>query len=89
MNITKYGYFPFRVGIRSDHRLLWIKIPYEYIFGSETPSTRRPIALNLRMNNPVSQGKYLRKVKKKLKANNIHDRLKTITDNAIFPTDPE
>ena len=64
MNIIKGGYFPFHVGIRSDRSLLWIKIPHEYIFGSATPSNRIPTALNLLMNNPVSQGKYLRKVKK-------------------------
>ena len=89
MNIISGGYFPFHVGTRSDYRLMWIKIYHEYIFGSAAPPTRRPTDRNIRMNNPVSQGKHHRIVKKILKVNNIRDRMKTITDKAIFTPDPE
>ena len=68
---------------------MWIKIYHDYIFGSAAPPTRRPTDRNIRMNNPVSQGKHHRIVEKILKVNNIRDRMKTITDKAIFTPDPE
>ena len=84
VNIIAGGYFSLYVGIRSDNRLLWINIYHEYIFGSASPPTRRPTSRNIRMNNSVSQGKYILTVKTILKENNIRDRLKTITDKATF-----
>ena len=86
VNIVTGSYLPFHVCVGSDHRILWTNISHEYIFEYTAPKNRILTAQNQRMNNPVSQRKYLLTVKKILKANNIRERLKTITDKAIFTT---
>jgi hypothetical protein len=42
INITTGGYFPFNSGCSSDHRPIWIDVPYNSIFGHATPPIVNP-----------------------------------------------
>jgi hypothetical protein len=42
ININAGGYFSFNTGCPSDHRPIWIDVPYNSVFGHSTPSIVNP-----------------------------------------------
>ena len=53
--ISQGGYTPFHFGPKSDHRLLWIKIPHLVAFGDKYSPLRSTVARRLRIHHPRGQ----------------------------------
>ena len=58
ITIYQVGYLPFHFGPKSDHRLLWIKIPLLVSFGDKIPPLRSPAATRLRLHRPRGKNTY-------------------------------
>eukprot|EP00957_Ditylum_brightwellii_P009529 719074-Ditylum_brightwellii.AAC.1 len=55
VQISEGGYFPFHTGIKSDHRMPWIRVSLAHIFGHTAPAMRRPTGRNLHLDNTHGQ----------------------------------
>ena len=59
---TKEGYFKFREGILSDHRVLWLEFRLIDVFGSSDNIYKK--VLQLKESNPRNVAKYIAKTNK-------------------------
>eukprot|EP00957_Ditylum_brightwellii_P187111 14251546-Ditylum_brightwellii.AAC.1 len=55
IKIEEGGYLLFHEGIKSDHRLLWIRIQLAYVFGHPEAAMPNPCARKLRMDHKKGQ----------------------------------
>ena len=85
INISTGGYLPFHNGPKSDHRILWIKVPMITAFGGYSPPTRVPAERRLRLHHPRIQNKYTKSLKQHLRHHNILERLQHLNSNHSVP----
>jgi hypothetical protein len=78
IDITAGGYLPFNNGCPSDHRVLWIDVPYKNVFGYSTPQIINPKPRRLNNNNPKLVEKYNKQLWKKLIENNLINKANRI-----------
>ena len=60
IKISQEEHLPFHLGPKSDHRLLWIKIPHIVVFGDKNPPLRSPTARRLILRHPRGQKPNIR-----------------------------
>jgi hypothetical protein len=82
INITAGGYFPFNSGCASDHRPIWIDVPYNSIFGHATSPIVNPPPRRLNNKNPRLVEKYNKQLKKTLDDEKILQRLDKLHSDA-------
>ena len=66
----------------SDHRLIWIDIETERVFGEFMYKSKRPNVRRLRYDDRKGRKKFFKKLKQHFTQNNIYERV-TLLDNSI------
>ena len=76
------GYLPFHdgKGFPSDHRLVWVDFCNESLFGHRPQRIFRAPRSKVKSNNPISREKYIDKVKKIYKKEEIFEEYKTFIE---------
>ena len=57
LSIKKCGYLPYHLGIKSDHRIIWVKIETSVALGYQLSPRNPPVDRKLRLNHPKGQKK--------------------------------
>ena len=80
LDILKSGYLAFEEGCPSDHRLVWIDLDFEQIFGC--PWNRMAVrpAQRLKVNQPKSVQRYNKAVVQSLKTYGLIERLESLAE---------
>lgn len=89
ISIHSGGYLPFHHILKSDHRLLWIRISRAHALGSVVPPMRRPAVRDLRLKDRRGVRIFNRTSKKIRRQHDINQRLATIMENISFPASEE
>lgn len=76
MNISAGGFTPVHWGMGSDHRLLWIDIPFHEFFGGSPPPVWQPKARRLRLDDPRIVTRYSDRKLEELAKKNAIPRLR-------------
>ena len=69
--ISQGGYLPLHDGPNSDHRLIWIKISHDIVFGENKAPYIPPSARRIRLDHIIDQSKYTQKLKLLTRKNNL------------------
>jgi hypothetical protein len=83
IRIVAGGYSAFNSGCPSDHRYLWIDIPYEDAFGYAAPPLVPPSACRLKSKDLMMVQRYNSKVKLALTSEGLIEALETIKCQAL------
>jgi hypothetical protein len=83
IRIVAGGYSAFNSGCPSDHRYLWIDIPYEDAFGYAAPPLFPPSARRLKSKDLMMVQRYNSKVKLALTSEGLIEALETIKCQAL------
>jgi hypothetical protein len=82
LQIVAGGYSSFNSGCPSDHRYLWIDVPYSDAFGYSSPPLVPPSARRLQTKNPKSVEHYNSRVRLALEAEGLFLALRDLTTTA-------
>ena len=85
LSIEKLCYLPYRLVIKSDHHLIWVKIPGSVALGSQLSLSKSPASRKLRMHHPKGQNKYTLKLKQLERQHNLIPRISQIEEYQFHP----
>ena len=80
IQITNGGYGGFEEGSESDHRYLWIDIPFRQIFGNNPPHIYHKDAKDFTTKDPRQVRKYNREVRKEMEKQNLHAQMRHLKE---------
>ena len=79
------GYLAFGDGVPSDHRCLWIDIPYSIAFGHDIPPCVKPSARRLKCTDPRTVKQYLDYYEAFVKQHHLAERAFSLQTRAAYP----
>ena len=82
------GYMAFGEGIPSDHRCLWLDIPFSIAFGHDLPPVVQAPARRLKCNDPRIVKRYLDSYSSFLLSHWLVDRAFDLQGQATYPLSP-
>ena len=82
---VKCGYLPFGDGIPSDHRGLWLDVPYTMAFGHDVLPFATPSARRLKTNDPRIVSRYIQSYEKFLKQHRLAERAFQLQQSVTYP----
>lgn len=88
LSVTRAGYRPFGEGIGPDHRVLWLDISYELVFGHNLYPADRPRARRLQCRDPRIVSKYLHTYSRHLEKFRLPQRAQALLAQVTFPITP-
>ena len=86
---TSCGYLPVNYGLKSDHRLIWVKISLANSLGDKTLPPTTPSARKLRLHHLAGQQKYISKIRHIFRQQNLLPRLIALQNHQKCPPLPE
>ena len=86
---TFCGYIPVNHGIKSDHRMIWVKISLANALVNKTLPSKTPSARKLRLHHPDGQKKYIPKIRHITRQHNLLPRLRALENHQKLPSSPE
>ena len=89
LTTTYFGYLPVYYGLKSDHRLIWVKISLANALGYKTLPLKTPSACKLCLRHPTGQHKYISNLRHTTRQHNLLPRLKALDNNQNYPPTPE
>ena len=89
LNTTSCGYFQVNYGLKSDHRLIWVKTPLVNALGEKTILSKTPSTRKLRLNHPDGQHKYILKLQQITRKQNLIPRLRALENHQNSSLTPE
>ena len=84
----KCGYLTFGAGIPSDHRSLWVDLPYALAFGHDLPPCIIPAARRLKCTDPRTVTRYLKFYDEYLTQHHLFDRAFKLQQRVSYPMTP-
>ena len=87
--LTYCGYLAVTYGLKSDHRLVWVKISVVNALGYKTLPSKTPSARKIRLHNPDGQQKYISKFRHINRQHNLLPRLIELENHHKCPPSPE
>ena len=82
---TSCGYLPVNQVLKSDHRLIWVKLTLSNTLGNKTLPSITPSERKLRLHHPDGQKKYTSKLRHITRQYNILPRLRVLEKIQISP----
>ena len=89
LNTTSCGYFQVNYGLKSDHRLIWVKTPLVNALGDKTILSKTPSTRKLQLNHPDGQHKYILKLQQITRKQNLIPRLRALENHQNSSLTPE
>ena len=83
------GYLAFGDGIPSDHRCLWLDVPFSIAFGHDVPPCVVPAARRLKCTDPRTVTAYLRHYEALLRQHHLVDRAFALQTKVKYPLHPD
>jgi hypothetical protein len=82
------GYLAFGEAIPSDHRALWVDIPFQLAFGHHLPSVVFPHARRLKCQDPRIVQRYLELLEEFVRRHHLPDRAFALQEQCSYPLSP-
>ena len=82
---TFCGYIPVNHGIKSDHRMIWVRISLANALGKKTLPSKTPSSRKLRLHHPAGQKKYISKLRHINIQHNLLPRLRALENHQKCP----
>ena len=86
---TSCGYLPVNYGLKSYHRLIWIKIPLGNALVDNTLPSKTPLARKILLHHPDDQQKYISNLRHITRQHNLIPMLIDIENHQKWPPSPE
>ena len=84
LKIQQGGYLPFGDGVDSDHRSLWVDIPYSDAFGHNT-SIPRLLARRLTCKHPAIRDRFISAYEKFVTEHRLLEKTQALLERATYP----
>ena len=82
-------YLPVNNGLKSDHRLIWVKISLANALGDNNIPSKKTSPHKLCLHHPAGKQKYISKTRHITRQHNLLTRLRALENHQNFPPLPE
>ena len=82
LEISSGGYLPFSE-FPSDHRLIWIEVPFSTAFGYEMPPLSSPAARRLKLQDPACVQKFIAAYETFIRSHSLHLQAYEIQESIV------